>query len=105
MKKYSIASITLACIGIGLVIWFQTIVADVAIAEQAVAKGEGSIEPTAMSMGVLSKIPGLILALAGLATGLRGLKGSKSLAVLGIVLSIVLIVLSFSPIWWNVAHS
>jgi len=94
--KTGIISIIVAIIGILFVIWFNLEVVELFESEILKIENQTELNPTVFTTGKLNKIIALGIALIGIILGIKSLRNKNRI---GIILSVVLIILTFLPIW------
>ncbi len=97
--KTGITSIILALSGILFVIWFNYQISELIIADLIKMQSDLKLSPAIFKSDKLFKIIAIIIGLAGIIFGIKSLRTKKRIGIIGIVLSIILIILAFVPIW------
>jgi uncharacterized membrane protein len=97
--KYGIYSIIIALIGITFVIWFNIEVAELFESEFLKLENQNELSPTIFTTGKINKITALVIGIVGLLFGIKSLRDKNRIGIFGILLSIILIILTFVPIW------
>ena len=97
--KTGTISIILAIIGILFVIWFNYQTAELFLTELTKMQNSSDLSPTIVTSGKLNKLIAIGIGLLGLLLGIKSLRNKNRIGIIGIILSIVLIILTFVPIW------
>ena len=97
--KAGITSIIVAIIGILFVIWCNLEVVELFESEILKMENQTQLSPNVFTTGKLNKIIALGIALIGIIFGIKSLRNKNWIGTIGIVLSVVLIILTFLPIW------
>jgi len=94
--KHSIYSIIVASIGISFIIYMNYYFAQQVNILQA---NQQLSEPSLIVTPKVHKMAALIIGLIGVFFGIKGFKSYKKLSLIGIVLSLILVAISFLPLW------
>jgi hypothetical protein len=97
--KYGIFSIILAVLGILFVAWYNFEVAELFESELLKLHNQTELNPTVYSTGKLNKFIALGIAIIGIILGIKSWRDKIRIGMIGILLSILLIILTFIPIW------
>ena len=97
--KFGVLSIITAIIGTFLTIKFNIETAELFRTQILELNNKSDITPIIIKTDVTNKIIIITIALIGIFLGVKSIKSKSKLGIVGIVLSIVLLVLSFIPIW------
>lgn len=97
--KTGIISIIVAIIGIIFVIWFNLEVVELFKSEILKMQNQTELNPTVFTTGKLNKTIALGIALIGIILGIKSLRNKNRNGTIGIILSLILIILTFLPIW------
>jgi|GEM_PF-3027023 len=95
--KHPILSIVVAVLGIIFLIYVNWLVWDTLIDYSNWTSSD--TVPQNVVTPKIYKISGLIIGLIGIFFGIKGIKINKKISVIGIVLSILVCIFSFVPLW------
>jgi len=94
--KHSIYSIIVAIVGISFILYMNFHFAQ----EVSLIQNNQQInEPHLIVTPKVHKMAALIIGLIGVFFGIKGFKSFKKLSLIGIVLSLILVAISFLPLW------
>ncbi|MGO3182676.1 MAG: hypothetical protein ACTIJ9_07575 [Aequorivita sp.] len=94
--KHSILSIIVAIIGISFILYMNYYFAQ----EVSLLQSQQQIdEPLLITTPKVHKMAALIIGLIGVFFGIRSFRTYRKLSLIGIVLSLILISISFLPLW------
>jgi len=97
--KYGILSIIIAVTGIVFVIWFNIEVAELVRYEFLRLENKTEFNPAIFTTGKMNKLIAFGLGLTGIILGFKSLRNKKQIGKIGILLSIIVLILTFTPIW------
>ncbi|MEL7271454.1 MAG: hypothetical protein AAGL34_17915 [Bacteroidota bacterium] len=97
--RTAIASISTALIGIVFVIWFNLEIVELFQSEILKNQDKTISSLTVFPSGRWNKHIAIGIALVGILLGIKSLRDKKLLGVIGIILSLLLIALTFLPLW------
>lgn len=97
--KYGKLSIILAVIGILFVTWYNFEAAKLFESEFLKLQYQIELNPTVYSTGKWNKFIALSIAVIGIILGIKSWRDKIRIGIIGILLSILLIILTFIPIW------
>lgn len=97
--KFGVLSIITAIIGIFLTIKFNIETAELFRSHLLELSNKSEINPINIKLDVTNKIIVITIALISIFLGVKSIKSKSKTGIVGIVLSIVLLILSFIPIW------
>ena len=97
--KTGTISIILALIGISFVIWFNFQTSEQILAEVTKAQSSYELSPILVSNGKLNKLIAIGIGIIGLLFGFKSVRNKSRTGVIGIILSICLLIMTFIPIW------
>ncbi|MFD2914807.1 hypothetical protein [Psychroserpens luteus] len=98
--KYAIKSILFALFGIGFVIYLNFELAELYELElYNDLKTENELAPNIFIIGKLNKVITLLIAVIAMALGVKSVQLKNRIGLVGILLSAILMVLTFIPIW------
>ncbi len=95
--KHALLSIIVAVLGMVWVVHINYQIA--AVVTEALQAADQSMNPSLVSFPKVYKMSGLVIGLIGIFFGVKGFFKTKPLSIVGIVLSLLLIVLTFIPIF------
>lgn len=97
--KIGITSILLALIGIIFVIWFNLQTSELFYTELMKMRENSDLTPPIVTNVTLYKLIAIGIGLLGLFHGIKSVRSRNRIGIIGIALSILLLILSFLPIW------
>jgi threonine/homoserine efflux transporter RhtA len=97
--KIGIISIIVVLIGILFVIWFNLEIVELFESEILKMENQTELNLAVFTTKKLNKIIALGIALIGIILGIKSLRNKNRIGIIGIILSVVLIILTFLPIW------
>ena len=97
--KAGTTSIILALIGILFLIWFNYQTSELFLNELQKMQSDSDLSPVMVTSGKLNKLIAIGIGLLGLLLGIKSLRNKNRIGIIGIVLSIILIILTFIPLW------
>lgn len=97
--KTGIISIIVVLIGILFVIWFNLEIVELFESEILKMENQTELNPAVFTTEKLNKIIALGIALIGIILGIKSLRNKNRIGIIGIILSVILIILTFLPIW------
>jgi hypothetical protein len=99
--KYGIGSIILATLGILFVIWYSYENAEMIREgfEYLQTQNDEEYYPTIFMPDNMNKLIALGVAIVGIYLGIKSVKNKYRIGIIGIVLSLILIILTFSSLW------
>ena len=97
--KTGTISIILALIGILFVIWFNYQTSELFLTELQKMQNSSDLSPVIVTSGKLNKLIAIGIGLLGLYLGFKSLRNKNRTGIIGIILSILLIIMTFIPIW------
>ncbi|TXG36689.1 hypothetical protein [Seonamhaeicola maritimus] len=97
--KYGIASIILAITGICLIVWINYEFSQNYMEFASKFEAEGGVTPSVVMTNWINRSIAIGISLFGLALGIKSYRIEKKIGIIGIILSILLLILVFFPIW------
>ena len=97
--KYGIGSIILAITGIRLIVWINYEFSQNYMEFAAKIEAEGGVVPSIGMTNWSNRSIAIGISLIGLVLGIKSCRIEKKIGIIGIVLSILLLILVFFPIW------
>lgn len=97
--KTGIISIILALTGILFVIWFNYQTSELFYVELIKTQNSSILSPLIVTNGKLNKLIAVGIGLLGLFFGIKSARNKNRIGIIGITISIILLILTFVPIW------
>ena len=97
--KTGILSIITAITGILFVIWFNYQTSELFITELTRMQSGSDLSPAVVTSGKLNKLIASGIGLLGLLIGIKSVRNGNRIELIGIIFSVILIILTFVPIW------
>ena len=98
MKSGTI-SIILGALGILFIIWFNYQTYELYQTEFLKIRNSSLMEPTIVTTGKSYKLIALGIAILGILFGIKSLRDKSRSGKIGIILAIIILILSFFPLW------
>lgn len=102
--KHGILSIILAVIGIYFTFLVNIEIAELVEKEIINLKHNSEINPAIFKSEIRNKLILLGIALIGMLFGVKSVKRKNKIGIIGIILSLVLIILIFIPLWQHILY-
>ncbi|MFD0991614.1 hypothetical protein [Tenacibaculum geojense] len=97
--KNGIISIIVALVGIIFIIWINVKIATLFETEFMKTRNINELDLRMFKIETLDKIIGIGIGLTGILLGIKSLQKRNRIGIIGIILCVVLIILTFAPVW------
>ncbi len=97
--KTGTLSVIIALIGIAFVIWFNFQTSELFLQELHTMHTNSDLSPTLVSNGIMHKYLALFIGFSSFFLGYKSIRNKNLEGLIGTILAIILIILSFVPIW------
>ncbi len=102
--KYGIGSVILALTGICFIVWINYQFSQDYIEFAAKFEAEGGAAPSVVMTNWINRSIVIGVSLLGLILGIKSYRIGNNIGILGIVLSLLLLILVFFPLWPYIAY-
>jgi len=102
--KYGIGSVILALIGICFIVWINYQFSQDYIEFAAKFEADGGVVPSVVMNNWIDRSIVIAISLLGFILGIKSYRIGNKIGLFGIVLSIILLILVFFPLWSYIAY-
>ncbi|WP_040282341.1 hypothetical protein [Psychroserpens damuponensis] len=104
--KPAVISIILALLGIGFVLYLNYELAELFQSElHNNLHNENELNPSIFIIGTLNKVVTVLIGVIAIVFGIKSVNQKNRLGLIGVILSLILMVLTFIPIWHYMVSS